>query len=193
SVAPFLSVPQLLQYLRRRLINHLNAGEIRQAPDLLGQCAVCPLHNFLKAFGICGVFHYCRFAPSPRHAPVLRVAGQKPPAIFLDHSCNLLLRRRRSARARPRGLSIFGPKARRLRTSMCRTFDSWPFERLILRLEKRLILGDRLGCQGECRFSAYKRAFSRKVPASITPLTPRRAIPRAEPRASSLRASPGLW
>src|SRR6266571_5470102 len=52
-MTPFLPVRHLLEYLRRRLVNHLNAREIRQAPDLLGQGAVCPLYNLLKAVGIC--------------------------------------------------------------------------------------------------------------------------------------------
>jgi hypothetical protein len=41
----------------QRLVNHLNAGEIWQVPDLLRQAAVSPIHNFLKGFGICGVRH----------------------------------------------------------------------------------------------------------------------------------------
>src|SRR5882757_6450480 len=58
---PLLPVRHLPEYFRRRLINHLNAGEIRQAPDLLGQGAVCPLYNFLTAFGVCGVSHEANF------------------------------------------------------------------------------------------------------------------------------------
>src|SRR5215472_8503395 len=42
-------------------VNHLNAGEIWQVPDLLGQGAVCPLDDLLKAFGICGVGHEANF------------------------------------------------------------------------------------------------------------------------------------
>src|SRR5882757_719704 len=60
-MAPFLSGRYVLQYIRRRLVNHLNAGEIRQAPDLLGQGAVCPLYNLLKAFEICGAGHEANF------------------------------------------------------------------------------------------------------------------------------------
>jgi hypothetical protein len=30
-------------------------------PDLLGQGALCPLYNLLKAFGICGVGHEANF------------------------------------------------------------------------------------------------------------------------------------
>src|SRR4029077_20434353 len=60
-MTPFLSVRYLLQYVRRRLVNHLNAGEIRQVPDLLGQGTVCPLYNLLKALGICGVGHEANF------------------------------------------------------------------------------------------------------------------------------------
>src|SRR5947209_10032269 len=60
-MAPFLSGRYVLEYLRRRLVNHLNAGEIRQAPDFLGQGAVCPLYNLLKAFGICGAGHEANF------------------------------------------------------------------------------------------------------------------------------------
>src|SRR5882757_7207021 len=60
-MAPFLSGRYVLQYFRRRLVNHLNAGEIRQASDLLGQGAVCPLYNLLKAFGICVVSHEANF------------------------------------------------------------------------------------------------------------------------------------
>src|SRR5216684_310355 len=58
---PFLPVRHLLQYVRRRLVNHLNAGEIWQVPDLLWQGAVCPLYNLLKAFGICDVRHEANF------------------------------------------------------------------------------------------------------------------------------------
>src|SRR6267154_1802586 len=60
-MAPFLPVRHLLQYLRRRLVHHLNAGEIWQTPDLLGQGAVCPLYNLLKAFRICGFSHEANF------------------------------------------------------------------------------------------------------------------------------------
>src|SRR6478752_8822749 len=66
-MAPFLPVRHLPQYLRRRLVNHLNAGEIRQVPDLLGQGAVCPLYNLLKAFGICGVGHEANFTTISPH------------------------------------------------------------------------------------------------------------------------------
>src|SRR5690348_7155231 len=60
-MAPFFSGRHLLQYLRRRLVNHLNAGEIRQVPDLLGQGAVCPLDKLFKAFGICSAGHEANF------------------------------------------------------------------------------------------------------------------------------------
>src|SRR5258707_14590100 len=64
-MAPFLPVRHLLQYFRRRLVNHLNAGEIWQAPYLLGQGAVCPLDNLLKAFRICGFGHEANFTTTP--------------------------------------------------------------------------------------------------------------------------------
>jgi hypothetical protein len=51
----------ILRPSRRRLVNHLNAGEIWQVPDLLWQGAVCPLYNLLKAFEICGVGHEANF------------------------------------------------------------------------------------------------------------------------------------
>src|SRR4029077_7805974 len=60
-MTPFLSVRYLLQYVRRRLVNNLNAGKIRQVPDLLGQGAVCPLYNLRKACGICGLGHEANF------------------------------------------------------------------------------------------------------------------------------------
>src|SRR5882724_4639079 len=60
-MGPFLPARHLLQHLRRRLVKHLNAGEIWQAPDLLGQGAVCPLYNLLKAFRICGFSHEANF------------------------------------------------------------------------------------------------------------------------------------
>src|SRR5579859_2252051 len=60
-MTPFLPVRHLLEYLRRRLVNHLNAGEIRQAPDLLGQGAVSPLYDLLKAFRICAGGHEANF------------------------------------------------------------------------------------------------------------------------------------
>ena len=41
----------LLEYLCGRLVHHLNAREIRQAADLLGQSAVGPLYDLLKAYG----------------------------------------------------------------------------------------------------------------------------------------------
>ena len=39
----------------------MNAGEIWQVPDLLGQGAVGPLYNLFKALGICGVGHEANF------------------------------------------------------------------------------------------------------------------------------------
>src|SRR6267142_4028333 len=60
-MTPFLPVRHLLEYLRRRLVHHLNAGEIWQTPDLLGQGAVCPLYNLLKAFRICVAGHEANF------------------------------------------------------------------------------------------------------------------------------------
>src|SRR6266853_6452549 len=64
-MTPFLSARYVLQYVCWRLVNHLKAGEIWQAPDLLGQGAVCPLYNLLKAFGICGVSHEANFTTRP--------------------------------------------------------------------------------------------------------------------------------
>jgi hypothetical protein len=60
-MAPFFPVRHLLEYFRRRLVNYLNAGEIRQTPDLVGQRAVCPLYNLLKAFWICATGHEANF------------------------------------------------------------------------------------------------------------------------------------
>src|SRR6266404_6859185 len=60
-MSPFLPVRYVLQYFRRRLVNHLNAGEIWQVPDLPGQGAVCPLYNLLKAVGICVAYHEANF------------------------------------------------------------------------------------------------------------------------------------
>src|SRR5579864_1582159 len=64
-MTPLLPVRHLLEYLRRRLVNHLNAGEIRQTPDLLGQGAVGPLYNLLKAFRICVGGHKANFTTMP--------------------------------------------------------------------------------------------------------------------------------
>src|SRR5260221_10837443 len=64
-MAPFLSGRYVLQYVCWRLVNHLNAGEIWQAPDLLGQGAVRPLYNLLKSFGICDASHEANFTTRP--------------------------------------------------------------------------------------------------------------------------------
>jgi hypothetical protein len=81
-MAPFLPSRYVLQYFRGRLVNHLNAGKVWQAPDLLGQCAVCPLDNFLKAFGICGLGHEANFTTKDKRRSLydrwrdgLRISG----------------------------------------------------------------------------------------------------------------------
>ena len=75
SPPPFPSLRYVLQYVRRRLVHHLNAGEIWQVSDLLWQGTICPLHNLLKAFGTCGVGHEPTLPPGQaarRTTPQLR-------------------------------------------------------------------------------------------------------------------------
>src|SRR5579864_8484656 len=83
-MTPLLPVRHLLEYLRRRLVHHLNAGEIRQTPDLLGQGAVCPLNNLLKAFRICASGHEANFTTS--HAAARRVKAKTLPLIDADNA-----------------------------------------------------------------------------------------------------------
>ena len=81
----------------------MNTGEIWQLPDLLGQGAVCPLYNLLKAFGICGAWHEANFttktsgyhsrgssqpchpASFPRH-PVFLKGGNMPERETLERA-----------------------------------------------------------------------------------------------------------
>jgi len=94
SAAPFLFLRYALQHFRRRLIDHLNPGEIWQVPDLRRQCAVCPLDNLLKAFGICGIGHQANFTTWTRPLDVVALRGKKCAGEAPAHRVAILERSR---------------------------------------------------------------------------------------------------